>query len=341
MIKEAIAKIVERIDLEEDEMAQVVQKMMNGTATPSQIAAILIGLRMKGEAVSEITGAAKVMMDKATKIRSENPATVDLCGTGGDQQGTFNISTVASFIAVGAGVSVAKHGNRSVSSQVGSADVLEELGVNINLSPRGAERCLNEVGIAFLFAPLYHPAMKGVSQPRKDIGIRTIFNILGPITNPAGVKHKVMGVYSEVLVSPIAKVLRNLGYVRAMVVHGSDSLDEITVTGKTQIAELKDGMVKTYQFDPADLGFKRRRLEELKGGSAKENAQILLSILSGEEREAKREVSVLNAAAAILVAGAASDMKEAIGKAEESIDTRKALNKLNDLIRFTRNWTES
>ena len=181
--------------------------------------------------------------------------------------------------------------------------------------------------------------MKNVSEPRKDIGIRTIFNLLGPITNPAGVKYKLMGVYSEVLVTPLAKVLRNLGFVRAMVVHGSDSLDEITVTGKTQIAELRDGMVKSYQFDPADLGFKRRKLEELKGGNAKENARIVLSILKGEEREAKREISVLNAAAAILVAGAASDMKGAVARAEESVDSRNALNKLNDLIKFTKNWT--
>jgi anthranilate phosphoribosyltransferase len=340
MIKEAIAKVVERIDLEEEEMAEVVQKIMNGMATPSQIAAILVALRMKGETVSEITGAAKVMMDKATKIKPRDTAAVDLCGTGGDQQGTFNISTVSSLIAAGAGVSVAKHGNRSVSSQVGSADVLEELGVNINLSAKGAEQCLNEVGITFLYAPLFHPAMKNVSEPRKDIGIRTIFNLLGPITNPAGVKYKLMGVYSEVLVTPLAKVLRNLGFVRAMVVHGSDSLDEITVTGKTHIADLRDGMVKSYQFDPADLGFKRRKLEELKGGSAKENAQIVLSILKGEEREAKRDISVLNAAAAILVAGAASDMKGAVARAEESIDSRNALNKLNDLIKFTKNWTD-
>ncbi|MBI2487449.1 MAG: anthranilate phosphoribosyltransferase [Deltaproteobacteria bacterium] len=340
MIKEAIAKVVERIDLQEEEMAEVVQEMMEGVATPSQMAAFLVGLRMKGEAISEITGAAKVMISKATKIKPNDSVVVDLCGTGGDQQGTFNVSTVASFIAVGAGVCVAKHGNRSVSSRVGSADVLEELGVNINLSPSGAERCLNEVGIAFLFAPVYHPAMKNISQIRKDIGIRTIFNVLGPITNPAGVKHQVIGVYAEVLLNPIAKVLRNLGFMRAMVVHGSDSLDEITVTGKTQVAELKDGMVKTHQFEPLDLGFKRRKLEELKGGNARENGQVLLSILKGEEREAKREIAVLNAAAAILVAGAASDIKEAIAKAEESIDTKRALSKLNELIKFTRSWSD-
>ncbi|MGE5443219.1 MAG: anthranilate phosphoribosyltransferase [Ignavibacteriales bacterium] len=341
MIKKAISKIVERIDLEEEEMAQVMEKMMGGVATPSQMAAILVALRMKGESVSEITGAAKVMREKSVKIQLNRSVVVDLCGTGGDQQGTFNVSTVASLIVAGAEIAVAKHGNRSVSSQVGSADVLEELGANINLSPQGSERCLNEIGIAFLFAPIYHPAMKNVSQLRKEIGTRTIFNVLGPITNPAGIKHQVMGMYSEALLEPMAKVLRNLGYIRAMVVHGADRLDEITVTGKTQIAELKDGMVKTYQFDPADyLGFKRRKLEELKGGNVRENAQILLSILRGEEREAKREVAVLNAAAGILVSGGADDMKEAITRAEESIETRKALFKLNELIKFTRSWSD-
>jgi anthranilate phosphoribosyltransferase len=340
MIKKAISKVVERIDLEEEEMAQVMDKIMGGVATPSQMAALLVALRMKGESVPEITGAAKVMKKKSTKIKSNHSVVVDLCGTGGDQQGTFNVSTVASLIVAGAEIPVAKHGNRSVSSQVGSADVLEELGVNINLSPIGSERSLNEIGIAFLFAPIYHPATKNVTQTRKEIGTRTIFNVLGPITNPAGIKHQVMGIYSEALLEHMAKVLRNLGYVRAMVVHGADRLDEITVTGKTQIAELKDGMVKTYQFDPADLGFKRRKLEELKGGNLRENTQILLSILRGEEREAKREVAVLNAAAGILVSGGADDMKDAITMAEESIDTNKALIKLNELIKFTKGWSD-
>lgn len=340
MIKEAIGKVVERIDLSEDEMTQVTREMMGGEAVPSQIAAFLAALRMKGETISEITGAAKVMIDKAIKIKPHYDNVIDLCGTGGDQQGTINVSTVASFVVAGAGVPVAKHGNRSVSSQVGSADVLEELGANINISPKGAEQCLNETGITFLFAPVYHTAMKSVSQPRRDIGIRTVFNVLGPLTNPAGVKHQVIGVYSEVLLEPIAKVVRNLGYSRAMVVHGGDRLDEITVTGKTQIAELKEGMVKTYQFEPMDLGFKKRKIEDLKGGSVGENAEILISILEGEEREAKREVAVLNAAAGILVAGAASDFKEAVAKAEESIDTRSALNRLNSFIEFTKNWKD-
>jgi len=338
MIKEAISKVVERIDLEEDEMTAVIEQMMEGEATPSQISACLVALRMKGESVAEITGAAKAMLEKAQKIGSSHDVVVDLCGTGGDSQGTFNISTTASFIVAGAGVAVAKHGNRSVSSPVGSADVLEELGVDINHSKELAAQCLEETGIVFLFAPIYHPAMRHVAGPRKDIGIRTVFNILGPIVNPARVRHQVMGVYSEVLLDPIVKVLRNLGHKSAMVVHGSDSLDELTVTGKTAVSELKDGMVRKYQLDPAEMGIKRRDLSELKGGrSAKENAEITLSILRGEEREAKRDVALLNAAAAIYTAERAPDIKEAYSIAQVSLDSGSALNKLEELALFTKN----
>ncbi|MCL4244278.1 MAG: anthranilate phosphoribosyltransferase [Candidatus Dadabacteria bacterium] len=338
MIKEAIAKLVERIDLEEDEMSEVIETVMEGEATPSQISAFLVALRMKGESVPEITGAAKVLLDKATRISSGHDVVVDLCGTGGDSQGTFNVSTVAALVVAGAGVPVAKHGNRSVSSYVGSADVLEALGVEISPSPEIAERCLRDVGIVFLFAPLYHPAMKNVSIPRKEIGIRTIFNIIGPIVNPAGVKHQVIGVYSEVLLDPMIKVLRNLGHKGAMIVHGSDSMDEITVTGKTVIAELKDGMVKKFQFDPADVGIKKRSLAELKGGkNAKENAALLVSILKGDDREAKRDIVLLNAAAAIYVSGTSPDIEDALGRAAESIDSGKAYARLEDLIKATRN----
>jgi anthranilate phosphoribosyltransferase len=338
MIKEAIAKLVERIDLEEDEMSEVIEMMMEGEATPSQMSAFLVALRMKGESVAEITGAAKVLLDKATRISSGHEVVVDLCGTGGDSQGTFNVSTAAAFVVAGAGVPVAKHGNRSVSSYVGSADVLEALGVDINHSPEVAEKSLRDVGIVFLFAPLYHPAMKNVSLPRKEIGIRTIFNIIGPIVNPAGVKHQVIGVYSEVLLDPMVKVLRNLGHRSAMIVHGSDSMDEITVTGKTVIAELKDGMVKKFQFDPIDVGFKKRGTAELKGGkSAKENAALLVSILKGEEREAKRDIVLLNAAAAIYVSGTSPDIEDALVRASESIDSGKAYAKLEELVKATQN----
>lgn len=336
MIKEAISKVVERIDLEEDEMSAVVEQMMEGEATSAQISSFLVALRMKGESVSEITGAAKAMFEKAGKVNTSHERVVDLCGTGGDSQGTYNISTTASFIAAGAGVPVAKHGNRSVSSPVGSADVLEELGVDIGHSVELAGKCLDEVGIVFLFAPIYHPAMKHVAGPRKEVGIRTVFNILGPIVNPARVKHQVMGVYSEVLIDPVVKVLRNLGHKSAMVVHGTDSLDELTISGKTVVSELKDGMVRKYQLDPAELGIKRRDLKELKGGTnPKENAQIVLSILKAEEKEAKRDAALLNAAAAVYVAEQASDMAEALSLAEKSLDSGAALKKLNELIGFT------
>ncbi len=334
MIKESIAKIVEHIDLEEEEMSEVLDEMMEGRATDSQMAALLVGLRMKGESISEITGAARTMLEKAQKVSTERDI-VDLCGTGGDQQGTFNISTTAAFIAAGAGVTVAKHGNRSISSLVGSADVLEKLGININISPQSAEKCLEETGIVFLFAPVFHTAMKHVATSRKEVGIRTIFNILGPIVNPAGVKRQVMGVYSETLVEPVVKVFRNLDYKRAMVVHGSDALDEITVTGKTTIAELKEGMTKKYYLDPTEYGIKKGKPEELKGGSLDDNANILLSILRAEEQGSKRDIALLNAAAAIVVADVADELGQALEMARESIDSGKAMAKLEELKNTT------
>jgi len=336
MIKEAITKIIERVNLEEEEIERAIGEMIEGAATPSQMAAFLVGLRMKGEAIPEITGAARVMRESCEKITPVNPNTVDLCGTGGDMRGTFNVSTVASLIAAGAGATVAKHGNHSVSSRVGSADVLKELGVNISLSPQMAERCLNEIGIAFLFAPLYHKAMKKVAKTREEIGIRTIFNLLGPMINPACVKRQVLGVYSEVLMEPIAKSLRNLGSERCMVIHGSDGMDEITVTGKTLVTELKDGMVKNYQIDPVDFGMPRAEIEELRGGTAEENAEIALSILRGEEEGAKMDIALLNAGAAILVSDMAPDMESAIEAARGAVESKKAVEKLNQLIAFTR-----
>lgn len=342
MISEVIEKLVERVDLEENEIALVFDMMMEGKTTPSQVAALLVALRIKGESISEITGAAKAMIDKSIKIKHKFDNAVDLCGTGGDGQGTFNISTAASFVVAGSGVPVAKHGNRSVSSPVGSADVFEELGVKINLPPEGAEKCLNETGMVFLFAPIYHPAMKNVAQPRKEIGIRTIFNILGPILNPASVKNQIIGVYGEFLLEPIAKVLRNIGSNHAIVIHGADSMDEITITGKTSVAELKDGIVRKYQIDPSEFGFKKRELEEILGGSTKkENAEIVLSVLKGEEKEAKRDVTVLNAAAAIFVSGVVSDFEEAIEVANESIDNGNAMAKLVELTKFTTSWSSN
>jgi len=338
-ITEGIAKVVERVDLQEEEMIKIMEKIMEGSVSESQIGAFLVGLRMKGESISEITGAAKVMRSKSRKIKSTHPVVVDLCGTGGDMQGTFNISTVASFITVGAGVAVAKHGNRSVSSKVGSADVLEKLGINININSQGAEKCLSETGFTFLFAPNYHPAMKSVGKPRKEVGIRTIFNILGPLTNPVSLKNQIMGVYSQSLIEPLAKVFRNLGYERVMVVHGCDSLDEFSVTGKTEVAELKNGLVKTFQIDQVELGLKKWSLSELKGDDLEQNAKIAISILKGEEQGAKREISILNSAASILVANRAADFKQAIEKAEDSIDSGKAFKALNNVIKFTTTWS--
>ncbi len=337
MIKESLAKLVERIDLEEEEITNVVNLMMQGELSDAEISAFLVALRMKGETIPEITGVARSLISKAKKIKTNLKNVVDMCGTGGDSNGTFNISTTAAFITAGAGVPVAKHGNRSVSSLVGSADVLEELGVNINITPEAAEQCLNETGIVFMFAPVYHSAMKYVAKTRKEIGIRTIFNVIGPLVNPASVEHQLVGVYSESLLKPIAKVLRNLGSKRAMVVHGADSMDEITITGKTSVAELKEGVVKTHQIDPIELGINPAQLSDLKGGvSAKENAEITLSILKGDEIGPKRDVAVLNAAAAILVAGSAENLKEAMGIASNSILNGNAHKKLEKLSEFTK-----
>lgn len=336
MINDAIKKLVERVDLEENEISLLFEQMMNGEITDSQIAAFLVALRIKGETIQEITGASRIMLDKATKINHNFENAVDLCGTGGDNHGTFNVSTTASFVVAGAGIPVAKHGNRSVSSPVGSADVLEALGININLDVKQSEQCFNEVGLAFLFAPIYHPAMKNVAVPRKEIGIRTIFNLLGPILNPALVKRQVMGVYAEALIEPVAKVLRNLGSEHAMVVHGSDSMDEITVTGTTSVAELRDGIVKTYQFDPSQIGIPKYKLEELKGGkSSTENAELVLSVLKGEKEGAMQDITLLNAAAAIFISGTSEEFKEAFEIATESISSGKALKKLEELKAFT------
>lgn len=336
MISEALLKLVERIDLEEQEINDITNLMMQGELTDAQISAFLVALRMKGESTAEITGVAKSLISKSKKIKPHADNVIDMCGTGGDSHGTFNISTTTAFIVAGAGIPVAKHGNRSVSSPVGSADVLEELGVDINITPEVAEECLNKVGIVFMYAPIYHSAMKYVANARKEIGIRTVFNVIGPLVNPATVKYQLIGVYSEALLKPIAKVLRNLGSKRAMVVHGADAMDEITVTGKTKIAELKEGVVKTSMIDPSDYGIKQASIEDLRGGKdASENAEIALSILRGEEEGPKKDVALLNSAAAILVAEGAGDLKEALEIANNSIVKGYALKKLEKLSDFT------
>ncbi len=334
MIKEAISKLVEGGYLTQDEAADAMNEIMNGESTPAQIASFITALRMRGETVDEITGCAKVMREKVTKIKTNADLLVDTCGTGGDSAHTFNISTVSALVAAGAGLSIAKHGNRAVSSQSGSADVLKALGVNIEADIDKVSKCIDEIGIGFLFAPLLHPAMKYAIAPRREIGIRTIFNILGPLTNPAGAQVQVLGVYDHKLTELIANVLKNLGSQHVFVVHGSDGLDEITITGKTYVTELKDGKLQSYIIEPEDFGISRSDKTSLIGGSAEENAQIALDILGGEKGP-KRDIVLLNASAAIVASGKASDIKEGIELAEESIDSGKALQKLSLLRKLS------
>ncbi|MFA5146383.1 MAG: anthranilate phosphoribosyltransferase [Candidatus Omnitrophota bacterium] len=348
MIREAIEKVVRRIDLTEDEMRGVFGEIMSGKATPSQIGSFITALRMKGETVEEITGAAKVMREKSARIKTpgssigmdrddiniDEETIIDTCGTGGSGTNTFNISTTVAFVVAGCGLKVAKHGNRAASSKCGSADVLEALGLKLDKGPEKVEACLREVGIGFMYAPLFHGAMKYAIEPRREIGIRTIFNLLGPLSNPANATSQVLGVYDARLTGTIATVLRNLGARRAFVVHGMDTLDEITITGKTMVSELKNGKIKTYYVTPEKFGMKRAPMEEIKGGSAIENAEIVLSVLSGE-RGPRRDVVLLNASAALVAGSKAKNFKDGIKMAEESIDSGRAVDKLHRLIEFT------
>lgn len=335
MIKETIEKLVNKIDLQEDEMRLAFEEIMTGNATAAQIAAFVTALRLKGETISEITGAARVIREKAVKVHVEG-SLVDTCGTGGSHLNTFNISTTAAFVVAGCGLKVAKHGNRGASSQCGSADVLEALGLNLDMGPDMVERSIREIGIGFMYAPLFHTAMKYAIGPRREIGIRTVFNILGPLSNPAGATSQVLGVYDANLTEVMAGVLQNLGTERAFIVHGMDGLDEVTITGKTKVTELKDGKIRTYYISPAEFGLKKASLEDLKGGDAKYNADIVLSVLKGE-RGPKRDVVILNASVALAAGFKASSSKEGIRLAEESIDSGKALDKLSKLIEFTKN----
>jgi anthranilate phosphoribosyltransferase len=334
MIKEAIAKVVTGTSLTEAEAEGVMREIMQGEATDAQIAAYITVLRMKGETVEEITGSARVMREKAVHIRLDAPFQVDTCGTGGDLSHTFNISTTVAFVVAGAGVAVAKHGNRSVSSKSGSADVLQALGINIEMPAQRIEECLNEIGIAFLFAPMMHQAMKYAIGPRREIGIRTIFNLLGPLTNPAGVKAQIMGVYSANLTGLLAQALGNLGLTRAYVVHGMDGLDEITVVDRTKVSEYKDGTVTDYFIHPSDFDLPMGKPEDLKGGDARENAAIALQALKGQLGP-RRDIVLLNAAAGLTAAGKARDFRDGILLAAEAIDSGAALQKLEQLRKFT------
>jgi len=335
-IKEAIAKVIERQDLSEVEAEAAMTQIMQGQATPAQIGAFLTALRMKGETVSEIAGCARAMRRSAVAVHPRRAKTlVDTCGTGGDGAGTFNISTTAAFVVAGAGQPVAKHGNRSISSRCGSADVLEALGVNLDLTPEQVAACVDEVGLGFLFAPKLHPAMKHAIGPRRELGVRTIFNLLGPLTNPAGASAQVLGVYDPTLTEPLARVLGALGSRAAFVVHGADGLDELTTTGPNRVSALRNGRVETHTLDPASLGFPRARPEDLCGGDPQENAAITREILSGGLNGPRRDVVVLNAAAALVAGGRARTLPEGVRLAEHSLDSGAARRVLTHLIEFS------
>ncbi|MEK6646482.1 MAG: anthranilate phosphoribosyltransferase [Candidatus Firestonebacteria bacterium] len=336
MIKEAIAKIVDKKDISIDEAKLVMDEIMDGKATSSQIAAFIIALRIKGETIDEVIGCVQSMRSKSVKINSIHKILVDTCGTGGDRANTFNISTTAAFVAAGAGVPVAKHGNRAVSSHCGSADLLKSLGVNIEMSPEKVEECLNKIGIGFLFAPILHPAMKYAAEPRRDIGIRTIFNILGPLTNPANAQAQVVGVYAYNLTEIVACVLGSLGSTHVFAVHGTDGLDEITITGDTKISEWKDCKKHEFYVQPEDFGFKPAKLEEIKSDSMEENTKIFLKVLNGEKGPC-RDIVLMNAGAAIAAGGASKDIFEGAKLAEKSIDSGDALKKFNEFKDFTQN----
>ena len=330
MLKEAIAKLIEGKNLNEDEAISSLDCIMSGKATDAQIGSFITALRIKGETIEEDTGCAKVMREKAYKINPKIDYYIDTCGTGGDGSNTFNISTATAFVAAAGGVPVAKHGNRSVSSKSGSADVLESLGINIDVPPETAKECIEKVGIGFMFAPHFHKSMKYAAGPRKELGVRTIFNILGPLTNPANAKGKVLGVFDEKLTEPVANVLLNLGVEKAMVIHGLDGMDEITTTTRTKVSEVRDGSIINYYIDPEEYGFSLAKKEELLGGEAKENADIICSIFNGEKGK-KRDIVLLNSAAALYVGKVTKSIEEGIELAAEIIDSKRAMEKVYEL----------
>jgi anthranilate phosphoribosyltransferase len=334
MIKDAIAKLADRASLTEQEAESVMLEIMDGAATPAQIAAYLMGLRLKGETVEEIAGSVRAMRAKAVRIAVGDPLVVDTCGTGGDGAHTFNISTTTAFVVAGAGLTVEKHGNRSVSSKSGSADVLSALGVEIDLSTERVADCIDEVGIAFLFAPLYHGAMKHCAGPRQEMGIRTMLNLLGPLTNPAGATIQVLGVYESQLTSLLGNVLMHLGSQHCFVVHGMDGLDEITLTAKSQISEATGGILSNYLLDPAEFGLALVPAKQLAGGTPQENAAITRDILQGRKGP-KRDIVCLNAAPALVAARKATSLQDGFLLAGQAIDSGAAAEKLARLIAFT------
>lgn len=334
MIKEAAVKIVDKVDLTREETEKVFEEIMTGVATPSQIAALITALRIKGETIEEIAGAAAIMRKHAKIINVDKEKLLDTCGTGGDGKHTFNISTISAFVACGGGLTVAKHGNKSVSSKCGSADLLKELGVNIEASTEVVEKCLSEIGIGFLFAPLLHGAMKYAMPVRREIGIRTIFNILGPLTNPAGALNQLLGVYDENLVERLANVLGKLGSRHSLVVHGLDGMDEVSTTAETLVCELKDGKLNSFKIKPEDFGIPRAKAEDLTGSDAAFNARIFHEVLEGAKGP-RRDIVLLNAGCAIYAGDGAKDIKEGIKLAEQSIMSGAALKKLTLLKEYT------
>ena len=334
MIKEAIETLVNGRSLTFEDAAAVMEEIMIGEATPPQFAAFVTALRMKGETVDEIAGLASVMQARATPVWA-TPPVVDTCGTGGDGSSSFNISTTAAFVVAGTGLKVAKHGNRAMSSQCGSADVLEALGVKIDLGAEAVAQCLEKVGIGFMFAPIFHPAMKCAAAPRREIGIRTVFNMLGPLTNPARARFQVIGVPSKELGEKIASVLHRLGTEHSLVVHGTDGMDEISISGKSLVWDVNHHRVSPpYEVTPDDLGFMKASITQIKGGTARQNAKILRGILSGEVG-VRRNIVIMNAAGALVAGNRASDLKEGVCLAEKTLDSGQALAKLDELIEFS------
>jgi anthranilate phosphoribosyltransferase len=331
VLKESLAKLIRKEDLSEDEMVQATNIIMEGQASQAQIGSFLTALRLKGETVNEIAGAAKVMREKALKVNYEAPVVIDTCGTGGDGSNTFNISTTAAFIVAAAGIPVAKHGNRAMSSRCGSADLLEALGIKVDLPPERVVECLKEAGIGFLFAPAFHSAMKHVVGPRRELGFRTIFNILGPLTNPASANCQLMGVYDPNLTEVLAQVLQRLGVKRAMVVHGGGGLDELSLEGVNKVSFLKDGTIETFSFQAEDMGLEPASNQLLKGEYPAGNAQLTERILNGLEQGPPLAVVLLNAAAALMVAGVVSDFKAGIAMARKLIQDGLAYEKLQQL----------
>ena len=342
IITEAVRTLIERRDLTRIEAAAAMEAIMSGAATNAQIAAFLTALRMKGETVEELIGFAQVMRQKAVRVRTrtdevagltgtDRDVLIDTCGTGGDATGSFNVSTATAFVVAGAGLRVAKHGNRSVSSLCGSADVVETLGINLELTPQKVGRCIDEVGLGFLYAPLLHTAMKHVMAARREMGVRTVFNMLGPLTNPAGANAQVIGVYAAALTEPLARVLAELGTHRAFVVHGADGLDEISNTGESRISEVREGVVRTTTVRPEDFGMPRASIGDLRGGDREQNAEIIRAILAGEPGP-RRDIVLMNASAALVAGGRARDPKEGVELGARSIDTGAARGTLERLI---------